>query len=104
LRSWPGQVVVKSLQKDPLLVIADGKRMVARARLTAGSMHSLRPGQPAMVRVEQGDWRKGYIYRLGVESEDISERGAVYALDVVFPVTPDEGFRPGQFAQVQLER
>lgn len=104
LRSWPGQVVVKALQRDPLIVVADGRRMVARARLTADAMSSLKPGEPAMVRLERGDWRKGYIYRLGVESEDISERGAVYALDVVFPVAPGEGLRPGQFAQVQLER
>lgn len=101
-RTWPGHVVVKGLQSEPLLVIADGKRMVGRARLTADRMQTLRPGQPAQVRVGPNLLRKGYIYRLGVESEDIGERGAIYAVDVIFPVSEEDGLRPGQFAQIML--
>lgn len=101
-RTWPGHVVVKGLQSAPLLVVADGKRMVARGRLTADRMQLLRPGMPAQVGLGPNRVRKGYIYRLGVVSEDISDRGAIYAVDVIFPITEEDGLRPGQFAQIQL--
>ena len=102
VQAWPGQVVVKQLQQEPPVVVADARRMVARARLTAERMQAFAPGQAVRVRVGQGGWRKGRVYRLGVESEDIIERGAVYALDVLFETWPDETFRPGQFAAVDL--
>lgn len=102
VRAWPGQVVVKQLQQEPPVVVADARHMVARARLTAERMQAFAPGQTVKVRVGQGGWRNGRIYRLGVESEDIIDRGAVYALDVLFEAWPDETFRPGQFAAVNL--
>jgi RND family efflux transporter MFP subunit len=102
VQAWPGQVVVKQLQQEPPVVIADARRMVARARLTAERMQTLATGQAAEIRVGQGGWRNGRVYRLGVESEDIIDRGAVYALDVLFEAWPDEIFRPGQFVAVKL--
>jgi RND family efflux transporter MFP subunit len=102
VQAWPGQVIVKQLQQDPPVVVADARRMVARARLTAERMQAFAPGQALQVRVGRGGWRKGQVYRLGVETEDIIDRGAVYALDVLFEAWPDETFRPGQFAAVDL--
>ena len=102
--AWPGQVVVKQLQRDPLMVLADAKQMVARVRLTAERMQGFVPGESVEVRVGDTGWRKARVYRLGVESEDIIDRGAVYALDVLFETWPDESFRPGQFAAVRLGR
>lgn len=102
LNTWPGQVVVKQLQRDPVVVLADANRMVARARLTAERIQYYQPGDPAQVRVGNGPWRNGVVYRRGVISEDIIERGAVYALDVMFETSSQEGLRPGQPASVQL--
>lgn len=102
LNTWPGQVVVKQLQRDPVVVLADAGQMVARARLTAERIQYYQPGDPAQVRVGNGPWRNGVVYRRGVISEDIIERGAVYALDVLFETSSQEGLRPGQAATVQL--
>ena len=102
LDTWPGQVVVKQLQRDPLVVLADSDRMVARARLTAERLRGFRPGDQARVRLGNGPWRPGVVYRRGVLSEDVIERGAVYALDVLFETSPEESLRPGQPASIQL--
>ena len=104
VQAWPGQVVVKQLQQEPPVVVADARRMVARVRLTAERMQGFGPGQALRVRIGDSGWRDGRVYRLGVESEDIIDRGAVYALDVLFEARPDEIFRPGQFAAVDLGR
>jgi len=102
--TWPGQSIVKQLQRDPLVLLADGRRMVARARLTADRIDDFRMGDPVEVRVEGGGWRPGRVYRMGVESEDIIDRGAVYALDAMFEINPEEGLRPGQTAAVRVDR
>jgi len=101
LDTWPGQVILKELQADPPVLIADGRRMVARARLTAERIREFKPGDPLEVRVEGGQWRKAEVYRMGVESEDIIDRGAVYGMDAVFEVAPGESLRPGQVAVVR---
>ncbi len=102
LNAWPGQVVVKQLQRDPLVILADAGRMVARVRLTAQQIQNYLPGDAARVRVADGPWRSGVVYRRGVISEDIIELGAVYALDVLFETASNARLRPGQPATVQL--
>ncbi|MEN8175053.1 MAG: efflux RND transporter periplasmic adaptor subunit, partial [Pseudomonadota bacterium] len=84
--AWPGMVVITRLQEEPLVEVADASRMVARARVVAARMDDFVPGQPARVRIE-GAWRPARVYRLGVKSEDVIERGVTYALDVIFELT-----------------
>lgn len=102
VNAWPGQTVVKQLQRDPLITLADARQMVVRVRMTADNMQAFVPGQPVEVRVGDTGWRKARVYRLGVESEDVIDRGVVYGLDVLFETWPDESLRPGQFAAVRL--
>ena len=51
VRSWQGQVILKTLQKDPLIEIAQGERMVARTRVSASDIGKYETQQAAQVLV-----------------------------------------------------
>ena len=58
VRSWQGQVILKTLQRDPLIEIAQGQRMVARTRVSASNIGNYQTQQAAQVLL--GDrWRDG---------------------------------------------
>lgn len=101
VRSWQGQVILKTLQKDPLIEIAQGERMVARTRVSASDIGKYETQQAARVLV--GDkWREGFIYRIGTVSEGVLEQGVAYAVDVLFDLENGETMRPGRFCTVKI--
>jgi len=101
VRSWQGQVILKTLQKDPLIEIAEGERMVARTRVSASDIGKYETQQAARVLV--GDkWREGFIYRIGTVSEGVLEQGVAYAVDVLFDLENGETMRPGRFCTVKI--
>lgn len=101
VRSWQGQVILKTLQKDPLIEIAQGERMVARTRVSASDIGKYETQQAARVLV--GDkWRDGFVYRIGTVSEGVLEQGVAYAVDVLFDLENGETMRPGRFCTVKI--
>jgi RND family efflux transporter MFP subunit len=98
---WTGDVVYKTLQQTPLLVIAPNDRMLARVLVTADVLRRYRPGQSARVNLF-GEMREAKVYSLGVEAARVEVQGAVYELDVVFERRSDELLRPSEVVRVVL--
>ena len=99
VRSWQGQVILKTLQKDPLIEIAQGERMVARTRVSASDIGKYETQKPAQVLV--GDkWRDGFIYRIGTVSEGVLEQGVAFAVDVLFDLENGVSLRAGRLCTV----
>lgn len=98
---WTGDIVYKTLQQLPLIVFAPGDKMLARGLVTADVLRRYRPGQPARISIA-GQLREGRIYSLGVEPVRVDLQGAVYALDVIFDVRPNELLRPSEAVQITL--
>jgi RND family efflux transporter MFP subunit len=98
---WNGAVIYKTLQQEPLLVIAPDDRMIARALVTAPVLRLYRPGQVARVKTA-GGVREGRIYSLGVEAVRVELQGAVYYLDVIIDRTPIEPLRPSETVEILL--
>ena len=98
---WTGDVVYKTLQQTPLLVIAPNDRMLARVLVTADVLRRYRPGQSARVNLF-GEMREAKVYSLGVEAARVEVQGAVYELDVIFERRADELLRPSEVVRVVL--
>lgn len=98
---WAGEVVYKTLQQEPLLVIAPDGFMLARALVTADLLRRVRPGGTARIKI-LGSQRKARVYSLGVEPVRVDLEGAVYALDLIFERRPDELLRPSEKVQIVL--
>jgi RND family efflux transporter MFP subunit len=98
---WTGDVVYKTLQQRPLIVVAPDDRMLARVLVTADVLRRYRRGQPARVNLF-GEMREAKVYSLGVEAARVEVQGAVYELDVVFERRPNELLRPSEVVQVVL--
>lgn len=98
---WNGAVIYKTLQPEPLIVIAPDDKMIARALVTAPVLRLYRPGQPARVKVMDG-LREGRIYSLGVEAVRVELQGAVYYLDVIIDRSPTEPLRPSETVEILL--
>ncbi len=103
VRAWKGQVVLKALQKEALIALAQGRKMVARARVSADRVDEYRSGQAARVKIEN-QWRDGVVYRIGAVSEGVLESGIAYAVDTLIEVKENEVMRPGQFCIVEINR
>jgi RND family efflux transporter MFP subunit len=97
--AWKGEVIYKTLQQDPLIVIAPDDKMLARALVTANVLRRFRPGLPAGVNV-LGELRPGQVYSLGVEAVRVELQGAVYYLDVLIERRPGEVLRPSETVQI----
>ena len=101
VRSWQGQVILKTLQQNPLIEMAENGRMVARTRVSASNIGMYEAGQPARVLI--GDrWRDGSVYRIGTISEGVLEQGVAYAVDIMFSLENGETMRPGHFCTVKI--
>jgi RND family efflux transporter MFP subunit len=98
---WEGEVVYKTLQQEPLLVIAPDGFMLARALVTAQVLRQVKPGQPGGVDI-LGEVREAQVYSLGVEPVRVDLQGAVYALDLIFERRPEELLRPSEKVQIVL--
>jgi len=98
---WEGEVIYKTLQQEPLLVIAPDGFMLARVLVTADMLRRVQQGQTARINI-LGDLRKAQIYSLGVEPVRVDLQGAVYALDLIFERRPDELLRPSEKVQILL--
>jgi len=98
---WEGEVIYKTLQHEPLLVIAPDGFMLARALVTADLLRQFRPGQAARVNI-LGRAREAKVYSLGVEPVRVDLQGAVYALDLIFERLPDELLRPSEKVRIAL--
>lgn len=99
--AWEGEVVYKTLQQDPLLVIAPDRFMLARALVTANTLRLLQPGQKIRIEV-LGRLREAQVYSLGMEPVRVDLQGAVYALDLLFERHPEEWLRPSEKVQIFL--
>jgi len=98
---WKGAVIYKTIQQEPLIVLAPDDKMIARALVTASVLRLFRPGQYARVKVANG-LREGRIYSLGVEAVRVELQGAVYYLDVVIDRSPAEPLRPSETVEILL--
>lgn len=96
---WNGAVIYKTLQPEPLILIAPDDRMLARALVTANVLRGFKPGQPVKVRVN-GSLRDASVYSLGVQSVRVEREGAVYYLDAVFDLRPNDLLRPSETVQI----
>jgi multidrug resistance efflux pump len=98
---WNGAVIYKTIQQEPLIVIAPDDRMLARALVTAGTLRRFKPGQSAQVKID-GAVRDGRVYSLGVQAVRVELEGAVYYLDIIFDRRPNELLRPSETVQILL--
>jgi RND family efflux transporter MFP subunit len=98
---WNGAVIYKTIQQEPLIVIAPDDQMLARALVTAGTLRRFKPGQPARIKID-GDVRDGRVYSLGVQAVRVELEGAVYYLDIIFDRRPNELLRPSETVQIVL--
>lgn len=99
--AWKGEMIYKTLQQEPLLIVAPDDQMLARALVTANVLREYQTGQPARVRV-LGDLREGTIYSLGVVAIRVDLQGAVYPIDILFDRRPQELLRPQETVQIVL--
>ncbi|OOZ36433.1 efflux RND transporter periplasmic adaptor subunit [Solemya velesiana gill symbiont] len=83
VHAYPGQVVNNQLAVQPLIVLADDTRLVAKAKAPADKLASLKSGQNLKVGVG-GAWVGGKVLDLGMDPIDENERGPLYELGVVF--------------------
>jgi len=97
--AWNGAVIYKTLQQEPLIVVAPDDRMLARALVTAPVLRRFRPGQSVKVRVNN-TLRDAKIYSLGVQAVRVELEGAVYHLDAIFERRPSELLRPSETVQI----
>ena len=98
---WNGAVIYKTIQQEPLIVIAPDDQMLARALVTAGTLRRFKPGQPARIKIN-GTMRDGRVYSLGVQAVRVELEGAVYYLDIIFDRRPNELLRPSETVQIVL--
>ena len=98
---WNGAVIYKTLQQQPLIVIAPNDKMIARALVTADVLRRYKPGTRARVNIH-GSLREGRVHSLGVEAVRVELQGAVYYLDVLVDSKPGELLRASETVQIQL--
>jgi RND family efflux transporter MFP subunit len=98
---WNGAVIYKTLQQEPLIVIAPDEKMLARALVTANVLRLYHPGQAARVNI-LGELRPATVYSFGVDPVRVDLQGAVYQLDVIFDRRPTELLRPSETVQILL--
>lgn len=97
--AWQGAVIYKTLQQEPLVVIAPDDRMIARALVTANVLRRFQPGEQVKVRVN-GGIRDARIDSLGVQSIRVELDGAVYYLDAIFDLRPNDKLRPSETVKI----
>jgi RND family efflux transporter MFP subunit len=98
---WNGAVIYKTLQQEPLIIIAPDERMLARALVTANVLRGVKPGQAAKVTVN-GTIREAQVYSLGVQPVRVELEGAVYYLDTIFDRQGGELLRPSETVRILL--
>jgi RND family efflux transporter MFP subunit len=98
---WNGAVIYKTIQEQPLIVIAPDDKMIARALVTAPVLRRYHSGQPARVKLLDGV-REGRIHSLSVEAVRVEREGAVYYLDVIIDRLPGEPLRPSETVEILL--
>ena len=97
--AWQGDVIYKTLQQEPLIIMAPDDRMLARALVTASVLRRFKPGQIVQVKLA-GAVREGRVYSLGVQAVRVELDGAVYYLDVIFDLKPNDDLRPSETVQI----
>lgn len=97
--AWNGAVLYKTIQQEPLIIVAPDDRMLARALVTAPVLRRFQPGQKVKVRVNN-TVRDAQVYSLGVQAVRVELEGAVYYLDAIFDRKPTELLRPSETVQI----
>jgi len=97
--AWNGAVIYKTLQQEPLIVMAPDNQMLARALVTAAVLRRFADGEQVRVRVN-GSLRDASIYSRGVESIRVEREGSVYYLDAIFDLRPTDLLRPQETVQI----
>jgi RND family efflux transporter MFP subunit len=95
----PGQTVQVEVQHPPLLVLAAADEYIARARLPAERLGTLKLGQAVTVQVG-GRSFTGQIQAIGYDPPD-GGADKHYPVEVLFPA-PGVMLRPGQPARIEL--
>lgn len=93
-----GQTIVSELQAEPLMILVDAHRMVARVKMKAADMSGLAIGQKANVIVDKNS-HSGKITFMGMTP--LSGTTDQYAVDVEFNVG-SQSYREGQPARVNF--
>ena len=93
----PGQAVVNRLRAQPLVVLADDRRLRALGEVDAEQAARLRPGQAAQVELA-GEWLPGELMLVGREP---LEQG--YRLEVGFEAPASVNAMAGQRLKVRID-
>jgi len=96
-RAQVGQSVVSRLQSEPLVIVAEAKRMQLRILLRGEQVDQLQPGQETTVAIDGREYR-GTVVELGLEPV---ERGG-YPVTIHFPVSSETRPRAGQQGRAVL--
>lgn len=96
----PGQAVVNAQQAQPLVTLADGASMLARATVNAAQAAGLASGGSVSVRVGNRSF-EGRIVQVSTEPLG-QERPALYVVVAEFAVPDGAGLRAGQSATLVL--
>jgi len=93
-----GQTIVSEVQVEPLMILVEAHRMVARVKMKAKDMSGLDIGQNASVRVDKNT-HSGKISFKGISP--LSGTTDQYAVDVEFNIG-SQSYREGQSAKVSF--
>jgi multidrug efflux system membrane fusion protein len=101
VRVGPGQVIVSDLQSEPLVVVAERGRLVARGAVPTDELAALQPGTTVEVTV-RGERYRGTVSFLGLEPER-ADPEPLYPLEVTLEAADAPGLRVGQAATVRWD-
>jgi multidrug efflux system membrane fusion protein len=80
-----GQTVVSRLQSVPLLVVAEDRQMLARARVGTAALSQFAPGQSVTVVIDGADYA-GVVHGLGLEPVAVTGGQPEYAVEVLIDI------------------
>jgi len=95
-----GQAVVSQIQSQPLVVVAEAGRMLARARVPQAELGTLSVGQGVTVRLGDRTYQ-GTVRHIGLEPVSGPKQGLYYPVDVEF-ATGTKTLRAGLPATVSV--
>jgi len=94
------ETINNNLQSQPLLVVAEANKYIARILVPIGTVHKIKIGDPARVVIGNRKF-SGTIAVIGIEPESTNKESQLYAVDIKFS---SKGLliRPGQPAKIVL--
>jgi multidrug efflux system membrane fusion protein len=102
VRVGPGQVIVSDLQSEPLVVVAERGRLVARGLAPVADLGALEPGAEVEVEV-RGDRYPGRVSHIGLEPAAEAAGRRVYPVEVSVQIPADKRLYVGEAATIRWD-